>query len=192
MQSIRLKTDTRYEAIESYRDHGGASSESSHFQRVLKRNRRMQGLPEEEPVLDKKSTHKDISEWDIEFKESTVSMQRRQREGDREPTSTIQDRVNWQTGFDRQVRRLLQDFEFSDSPGCRLNHLTRMHDWFQHHGAKTARKAKTIPNYITVDRDSSPVPGSARRIGSGRYVDRRPSPVPGSAMHHSSDSSGRS
>jgi len=170
VQSLRLKTDTRYEAMEHYRDHGGARSQSSHFQRMLKRNRRMHGLPEEEPVLDKESTHIDISEWDIEFKESTVSMQRQMRD----PPSTIQDRVNWQNGFDKQVRRLLQDFEFSDSPGCRLNHLERMHHWFQHHGAKTARKAQLFPGFITFDRNSSPVPGSAMHLRSGRSISVTP------------------
>jgi len=171
MQSLRLKTDKRYQTMERYRENAGSASENSHFNRVLRRNRRMHGLPEQEPVLDRKSTHLDVSEWDIEFKESTVSMQRQLRE----PASTIQDRVNWQNGFDKQVRRLLQDFDFNDSPGCRLNHLERMHHWFQHHGAKTARKAQIVPDFITVDRNSSPVPGSARHLRSGRS-----SPVPAS------------
>jgi hypothetical protein len=164
LQSLRLKNDVRYEAMERYRDSGGARSQNSHFQRMLRRNRRMQGLPEEEPVLDRNSTHNDISEWDMEFKESTAAMQKQLRGGTTSATSSIQDRVNWQNGFDKQVRRLLQDFDFSDSPGCRLNHLERMHHWFQHHGAKTARKAKIVPNFITVDRNSSPVPGSARHF----------------------------
>jgi len=116
----------------------------------------------------------DISEWDIEFKESTVSMQRAAEGQMREPSSTIQDRVNWQNGFDTQVRRLLQDFEFSDSPGCRLNHLERMHHWFQHHGAKTARKAQLFPGFITFDRNSSPVPGSAMHLRSDRSTPATP------------------
>jgi len=162
MQSLRLKTDTRYQTMENYRDSGGMHSSSSHFQKMMRRNRRMHGLPEEEPVLDKDSDHKAVSEWDREFKESTVAMQRQMRE----PPSTIQDRVAWQEGFDKNVRRLLQDFDFNDSPGCRLNHLERMHYWFNTHGAKTARKAKLGPRYITVDRNAAPVPGSARHLSS--------------------------
>eukprot|EP00419_Tripos_fusus_P000064 CAMPEP_0172685360 /NCGR_PEP_ID=MMETSP1074-20121228/20185_1 /TAXON_ID=2916 /ORGANISM="Ceratium fusus, Strain PA161109" /LENGTH=265 /DNA_ID=CAMNT_0013504491 /DNA_START=53 /DNA_END=850 /DNA_ORIENTATION=- len=168
LQSLRLKNDTRYETMERYRDSGGARSQSSHFQRILRRNRRMHGLPEEEPTLNQESNHMDISEWDIEFKESTVSMQKQAQNTLREPTASIQDRIAWQEGFDKNVRRLLQDFDFNDSPGCRLNHLERTHNWFQHHGSKTARKAKIGPNFITMDRNSPAVPGSALHV-SERY-----------------------
>merc|ERR1712008_568030 len=169
LRSLRLKTDTRYETMQRYRDEGGMHSSSSHFQRMLKRSRRMNGLPETETVLKKDSSHAAMAQWNREFEESDVAMTKEVHE----PTATIQDRINWQHGFDHSVRRLLQDFDLSDSPGCRLNHLERMHHWFQQHGAKTARKAERGPNFLTMDRNSSPAPGSAMH---------RPSPSSPSAF----------
>jgi hypothetical protein len=76
----------------------------------------------------------------------------------------IGDRAEWQDTFDRSVRRLFVDFELSDVPSCRLNHLDRMHSWFLEHGAKQQRKVREGPSFLVADRSSEAPAGSTRNV----------------------------
>merc|ERR550514_2462194 len=82
--------------------------------------------------------------------------------------ASVTERIQWQEAFDKSVRRLFVDFELSDTPSCRLNHLDRMHSWFTEQGAKQARKAQKGPSYITADRSGVMPAGSTKNIPSRR------------------------
>jgi len=82
------------------------------------------------------------------------------------PKESIQGRAQWQNSFDQTVKRLLVDFELSEEPSCRLNHLGRMHDWFVTHGGKQTRKERKPPNFIRLDHNDPLPPGSARNWSS--------------------------
>mmetsp|Transcript_87180 Transcript_87180/g.244630 ORF Transcript_87180/g.244630 Transcript_87180/m.244630 type:complete len:261 (-) Transcript_87180:107-889(-) len=78
-----------------------------------------------------------------------------------------QGRMEWQNEFDRSIKRLFIDFDFTDAPAPRLRHLDRMHEWFTSQGQKQARKAKKGPSYITMERNVPPGKGSACWAPSG-------------------------
>jgi len=86
-----------------------------------------------------------------------------------EPTANgaTQGRMEWQNEFDRSIKRLFIDFDFTDAPAPRLRHLDRMHEWFTSQGQKQARKAKKGPSYITMERNVPPGKGSACWAPSG-------------------------
>lgn len=86
--------------------------------------------------------------------------------------SDLSDRVGWQLAFDSNMKKLLVDFDLTEEPSCRLNHLERMHDWFTTHGQKQARKAKPAPNYISLDRQTH---GADKPAGSAMKFPIRPS-----------------
>jgi len=71
-------------------------------------------------------------------------------------------RDEWQETLGRSVKKLLLDFDLSEAPKCRLNHLERMHSWFQCHGKAAERNPNLGPNYLTTARYGPPPPGSTR------------------------------
>jgi len=161
-RSLRIKNDIRYQTIDNYLKNSGTGD--SHHVRLLRRNRQMRGLPQEQTVLKEDSSHAEITRWNAEFDESDVFGSRKQSM--KEPETNIQGRTEWQESFDYRVRRLLQDIDLTEAPDCRLNHLDRMHEWFEEHGAKQTRKAKEGPSYIKLDRTEERPAGSTLRNSS--------------------------
>jgi len=161
-KSLQIKNDCRYQAIDYYKKN--SENGNSHYARMLRRNRRMRGLPEEVTVLKPGSSHAEITSWNAEFDESDVFWSRKANM--KEPETNIQGRTEWQESFDYRVRRLLQDIDLTEAPDCRLNHLDRMHEWFEGHGAKQTRKAKEGPSYIKLDRTEERPAGSTLRNSS--------------------------
>jgi hypothetical protein len=84
-------------------------------------------------------------------------------------TGSFQGRAQWQDSFDKTVKRLLVDFDLSEEPSCRLNHLGRMHDWFVTHGGKQQRKERAAPDFIRVQQNAALPPGSARNCGNRSF-----------------------
>merc|ERR1719436_269612 len=82
------------------------------------------------------------------------------------PVSDLGSRIRWQEGFERNLKLLMVDFELSEVPSCRLNHLDRMHEWFTEHGAKQMRKVKKGPSYLTADRGQEMPAGSTKNIAA--------------------------
>lgn len=87
-----------------------------------------------------------------------------------EPKAEIRDRVYWEKAFDKSVKSLLIDFDLSDEPNYRLEHLDRMHKWFETHGQKQSRKAKQAPNYLVVEKNAVVPAGSTQNV-SGNLSD---------------------
>jgi len=79
-------------------------------------------------------------------------------------THELEQRIQWQETFDRQVKRLLLDFHLTQVPSARLNHLDRMHEWFTEHGQKQTRKARKAPNYLIADRNGIVPTGSTVNV----------------------------
>jgi len=80
----------------------------------------------------------------------------------KEPETNIQGRTEWQESFDYRVRRLLQDIDLTEAPDCRLNHLDRMHEWFEEHGAKQTRKALATLSWTGLKRGQQAAPYGTR------------------------------
>mmetsp|Transcript_122195 Transcript_122195/g.243275 ORF Transcript_122195/g.243275 Transcript_122195/m.243275 type:complete len:196 (+) Transcript_122195:84-671(+) len=158
-RSLQIKNDKRYQDIDYYQK--TSETADSHYARMIQRSRRMQGLPEEQTVLKEDSSHAEIASWNEEFDESDVFWSRKQSM--KEPATNIQGRTEWQNSFDHRIRRLLQDFDFTEAPDCRLKHLDKMHEWFDEHGAKQTRKAKEGPSYIKLERTEERPAGSTLR-----------------------------
>eukprot|EP00420_Gonyaulax_spinifera_P002021 CAMPEP_0197938770 /NCGR_PEP_ID=MMETSP1439-20131203/118671_1 /TAXON_ID=66791 /ORGANISM="Gonyaulax spinifera, Strain CCMP409" /LENGTH=242 /DNA_ID=CAMNT_0043561853 /DNA_START=18 /DNA_END=747 /DNA_ORIENTATION=- len=157
IKSLQIKTDERYAAIRYYRDHGGTASKDGHFARMVRTNRQLIGLPQDKTVLNENSDLADVSNWTLEAERFGGRQQR-------QAVANVGDRIEWQESFDQKVRRLLVDFQLSDAPSCRLNHLDRVHGWFEEHGAKQARKVREGPNYLTADRSGRMPAGSTKNL----------------------------
>lgn len=71
----------------------------------------------------------------------------------------------WHDSVDRNIKRLMIDFDLSDAPQCRIHHLERMDQWFNSHGPKEKEKvsdAKEDPSYLIVDRKTrDPLPAGS-------------------------------
>lgn len=80
-------------------------------------------------------------------------------------TASIEGRAQWQNSFDKTVKKLMVDFDLSNEPTARLNHLRRMHDWFVTHGGKQQRKERAPPHHIRLGKNEPLPPGSARHCG---------------------------
>mmetsp|Transcript_23190 Transcript_23190/g.66892 ORF Transcript_23190/g.66892 Transcript_23190/m.66892 type:complete len:236 (+) Transcript_23190:161-868(+) len=158
-KSLQLAHDFRYDTMDYYRTHGGTASNDGHFARIVQTNRRMHGMNEKMKTVGQESDFCDIAIREIE--EPVNSWDQRYT-----PSASVSDRVAWQESFDREVKKLFVDFELTDSPHCRLNHLDRMHEWFTTHGQKQARKAKKGPNYLIADRGGVMPAGSTKNIPS--------------------------
>eukprot|EP00933_Yihiella_yeosuensis_P034675 TRINITY_DN28155_c0_g1_i1.p1 TRINITY_DN28155_c0_g1~~TRINITY_DN28155_c0_g1_i1.p1 ORF type:complete len:284 (+),score=40.93 TRINITY_DN28155_c0_g1_i1:103-954(+) len=85
----------------------------------------------------------------------SVAVSSTQNEEQQKPGQT------WQGAVDRSLKRLMIDFDLTDYPQCRLNHLDRMSDWFALHGhtpqmkkdhTKKPQEYTETPSFITVDR----------------------------------------
>merc|ERR1711879_141764 len=173
-KSLEIPLDVRYQEMDHYKDHGGTNSKDGHFARLIATNRRLQGLKELAPDATHDPDEVMKGELEPEKKPEQIS---------------IQGRVNWQRNFDREVKGLFQDFQLTDVPTCRLNHLERMGTWFTTHGAKQARKVKAGPSYLTADRALPVPPGSTKDLPSSTnnttlilreefMLPRKPSPSP--------------
>merc|ERR1719203_126978 len=104
--------------MEYYKDHSVASG---HFARLC--NNVVDGV--DASVVDSAALFSRIAEEEVR-RERDWEEDGRQRQRD----ANLQERVEWQDSFDRRLKQLLTDFELSEVPSCRLNHLDRMHSWF--------------------------------------------------------------
>jgi len=158
VKSLQLKNDARYTRM-NHCDQGHADGDvCGHATLAMKANRHMVGLEEDQAVATQASTFNDTPSWDTESLEAA---------GGRTPrktVATVDNCLEWQECLDHEVRRLFLDFQLSDVPACRLNHLDRMHNWFVQHGGKQARKAREGPSYLTADRDGKMWEGSTRDL----------------------------
>lgn len=161
IKSLQLKNDERYERMDYYRAHGGTSSTSGHFVELKKTGRRMVGRVEELPDVKPDSTANDIAIRALEDEQDGVG---ELFQIPRQRTVDIESRMQWQASFDRHVKRLFVDFNLSDVPSCRLNHLERMNNWFQEQGGKQERKSAQGPCFLVADRGSVMPPGSTKNI----------------------------
>jgi len=155
VKSLQMGRDERYIKMDYYRKYGGSAAADGHFQRLSKTNRRMHGLVEDQAAITDGSQMVNIAEREKEEEPWRL---------DKKPAASVQDRVEWQEIFDRSINRLFIDFQLSDSPACRLNHLERMNTWFTEHGAKQTRKARPGPSYLVADRASPMPPGSSKNV----------------------------
>jgi len=157
-KSLQIKNDERYARMDHYKNHGGTNAgEGSHFSKLIKTDRISQGDTEAVVAIDEETDFKDVANTEGEMDE-------RHGPARLQSTNGVGDRVQWQETFDRNIRKLMLDFQLTDVPSIRLNHLDRMSDWFVGHGQKQARKAAKGPNYLTADRSATPQPGSTRGI----------------------------
>lgn len=166
LRSLRLGTDPRMQAIKHYNE-VSAGSNNEHFARMKKTH-----VQSEEKT--RAQVHGDMaasgqkSVENVSFQELVGQELDNHMDASSRPRATggLDDRVEWQETFDRSVKRLLVDFDLSDTPHCRLNHLDRMHDWFLQEGGKQQRKAAQAPSFVTVDRSGTvPLPeGSTHNI----------------------------
>jgi len=152
LRSLRIKNDERYMNMEFYKEATNGNS-NTHFARLC--NNVVDGVSPE--VVDAVKIFSRIKEAQELL--NPESMSGRQKEA---AVSDLGDRKEWQENFDRTVKRLLVDFDLSDQPRCRLNHLDRMHSWFVENGAKQARKVQPGPNFLTAQRDERMPPGSTQ------------------------------
>ncbi|CAE8583864.1 unnamed protein product, partial [Polarella glacialis] len=85
-------------------------------------------------------------------------------------TDNIDARLQWREGMDRNMRRLIQDTQFAyakDLPEAaqhelRCGHVDKMHEWYEKHGMKQARKEREAPAHIRYNEQDKPLPGSTR------------------------------
>mmetsp|Transcript_53797 Transcript_53797/g.156878 ORF Transcript_53797/g.156878 Transcript_53797/m.156878 type:complete len:236 (-) Transcript_53797:134-841(-) len=159
-KSLQMHHDTRFDTMDFYRQHGGTSDDKGHFARMCQTNRKMHGLIEQQKKVSGKDGFDDIAAREVD--DETFDGKRILRVA----AASVTSRVDWQEAFDKSVKRLFVDFELTQSPGCRLNHLDRMHGWFTEHGAKQTRKDQKGPSYLTADRKAEPLPGSTRNVPS--------------------------
>lgn len=76
-----------------------------------------------------------------------------------EPSKWEQGKIAWEDALDRDLKRLLVDFELSADAGCRTNHLERMHAWFKDQGRKKARSGAPAPNFLSLVPPAGGAPG---------------------------------
>lgn len=159
-RSMQIGIDERFLKMNHYRNHGG--SKADHFSRLTGKNRQLQARGD-------KLKSEDVDE-EVEFKDLMAMEEEVENDEPwqirKKPACSVNDRVEWQESFDRKVNNLFMDFQLSDAPHCRLNHLERMDKWFSNHGAKQTRKATRGPSYLTVEKGAVPPIGSARTIPS--------------------------
>jgi hypothetical protein len=143
-KSLRIAGDIRFKEMKHYAD--SASNGRNHFHRVMLGRGRLAELTKEEMPPDDPASH------DVTRREAFA----------------LQDREDWESSFEKSINRLLVDLDLTHDPQARLNHLSRMHDWFVEHGAKQQRKAQAGPAYLIADRNSEMPPGSTKRLGCKR------------------------
>jgi len=159
IKSLRIVQDERYDAMNYYKEHGGKMDQKGdHFDNICGTNRRLHGLDARESHgLTKDSKFDEIADWELEIDE----------DGKRKPRRAavdLEQRIEWQESFDKEVRELFVNFELDDHPELRLKHLDRMHDWFNMHGQKQTRKVQRGPHYLVADRNLPMPPGSTKDI----------------------------
>lgn len=158
VKSLHLKSDARYAKMNHYEQRLAERYACEQLGRAKKPNGRMVGLEEEPAVVTKASNLKDM------FSQGTGSRDAAGERAPRTPVAGSDGRLEWQESFDHEFTRLLVDFQLSDVPACRLNHLERMHNWFEEHGAKPARKKPEGPSYLTADRSEKMWEGSTKDL----------------------------
>mmetsp|Transcript_63278 Transcript_63278/g.150924 ORF Transcript_63278/g.150924 Transcript_63278/m.150924 type:complete len:220 (-) Transcript_63278:120-779(-) len=146
IRALRIPTDPRYREIKHYTEAGKESH--CHFARMQQRMLKSKSMA----VDGSTATASQADEVDV----ASINYDELEKQ--------VGDRLAWQETFDRSVKRLMVDFSLSEEPQCRLHHLERLHDWFTEHGAKTVRKAAAAPNFLTMDLDRAPPPGSTRNF----------------------------
>lgn len=153
LQSLRLTTDPRFEAIKHYKDNRG---DDRHFQELMKGHKSAREHDKSDGAPNA-MTFADIAEMEWAANQEKAGGTK---------CNALHDRIRWQEAFDKSVTQLLIDFDLTHEPACRLSHLHRMHNWFLEHGGKQQRKARKAPSYITSDRTAARMPaGSTRDLG---------------------------
>lgn len=142
-QSLRLRNDPRYKEIEHYAEVQSKGT-GKHFSQVQKRaSVESVGMASVLPQSTEPEVHQAAG------------------------GPVMAGRLSWQKAFDTNVRKLMIDFSLTEDPGCRVHHLDRLSDWFKVHGGKQARKEAKAPNFIQVEKNAVPPPGSARSAITG-------------------------
>jgi hypothetical protein len=167
VRSLQIGQDDRWKAIQFYTQQvSGDSSTNAHFNKLVRKSMvhpgDLKGEAELSPAVGGSAAVESFS--DIApggggaGKHSAVTRQQQKA------VASVEERIEWQEKFDRSVRRLLVDFQLTDAPTCRLNHLDRMHAWFVDHGQKQARKVQKGPSYLMADRTDHMPAGSTRNL----------------------------
>lgn len=154
-RSLQLSNDERYQMMHRFRN----QSSDGHFANLRKQARRMNSVDKEKLTEDQK-----VKEEFVEIAMRNLSGTESYEAKAREAAVNVSQRIHWQEQFERSINRLLQDFELSDVPSCRLNHLDRMHQWFEEQGGKQVRMGQPGPSYLTADPSERPLPGSTRDL----------------------------
>eukprot|EP00928_Gymnodinium_smaydae_P015511 TRINITY_DN15738_c0_g1_i2.p1 TRINITY_DN15738_c0_g1~~TRINITY_DN15738_c0_g1_i2.p1 ORF type:complete len:210 (+),score=50.93 TRINITY_DN15738_c0_g1_i2:187-816(+) len=139
-RSLQLPLDERYKKMDHYRNHGGSKNSTGHYARLMARRTSVHGGAD-----------------GIAEAETNVQVPGKK-------AAASDSRVAWQMTFERSVNRLMEDFDLTDVPQARFNHLDRMDTWFTMHGAKQAKKGEKAPDYLRADQNAPPPPGSARTV----------------------------
>lgn len=87
-----------------------------------------------------------------------------------DPTAHVDSRLQWREEMDRGLRRLMLDTELAcdgrigkdAQHEMRCGHVDRMHDWYEKHGMKQARKEREAPHFLRYDAAAPVMPGSLR------------------------------
>lgn len=158
VHAVRLTSNPRFKEIKHYAQET-SSGHNEHLTRLLTKQRA--SIPSGTFVTSAGSESLNFADV-VEMEQKTP-----EREKLLQKMAGVEDRIEWQTCFDKSVTRLMIDFDLSHVPQCKMNHLDRMHSWFKEHGGKQERKTKKAPNYLVADRGSGNVPpGSTVNIPS--------------------------
>eukprot|EP00747_Dinoflagellata_sp_TGD_P218954 gnl/TRDRNA2_/TRDRNA2_91135_c0_seq1.p1 gnl/TRDRNA2_/TRDRNA2_91135_c0~~gnl/TRDRNA2_/TRDRNA2_91135_c0_seq1.p1 ORF type:complete len:279 (+),score=53.60 gnl/TRDRNA2_/TRDRNA2_91135_c0_seq1:78-914(+) len=151
VKSLRIRNDPRYKEI-SYYERNQATGQNAHLSRMSVAGSSSSTYKPGQPIVVQPGAES------VVFSDPNPHMQSHSAD-------ELAGRLQWQEGFDYSVRRLMIDFDLTQVPECRLHHLDRFAQWFDHHGAKQARKEKKPPAYITSDpRSGKMPPGSTQNI----------------------------
>lgn len=163
MRSLQIAHDPRYKTIEHYKDCDSTRLESivgGSAGGVPRMYPEPWGMPEpvgrrslyHAPAIeDEERDAKKLAEGECAgFKDMTLER--------------FEGRIGWEESFKSNVKQLMVDFNLSNNPGCRLNHLDRMHHWFAKEGKKQTKKETLSPNFLTFEKNARPLPGSVRDV----------------------------
>mmetsp|Transcript_1746 Transcript_1746/g.5155 ORF Transcript_1746/g.5155 Transcript_1746/m.5155 type:complete len:227 (-) Transcript_1746:87-767(-) len=148
LKSLRIPQDERYKQMQYWRENAGG---------------RLLNADVGETISGADVGIDGVNVSVVVERESTVPPEPAEREP-RKKVAMVDDRIEWQESFDRQIRMLMVDFNLTDVPQTRLRHLERMHHWFTDHGAKQSRKVQKGPSYLTAERDGTMPPGSTKNL----------------------------
>lgn len=153
-KSLRLPNDPRFVEIKHYTNSGN----EGHFARLMEGRRLSAGPVDARSSSD--LTFTDAANVVLQNEPSLQSQRLKCKQFE------LSERAGWQQCFDSSVSRLMIDFDLSHDAQCRLNHLDRMHAWYEEHGGKQQRKAEKAPNYLTADRTGKMPAGSTANVST--------------------------